>query len=45
MTSENIDQLMGTGIAGVAVVRDLMQAEDIEAKTQAFLTKLHDILS
>ncbi|HGJ0436651.1 TPA: thiamine phosphate synthase, partial [Streptococcus pneumoniae] len=23
----------------------LMQAEDIEAKTQAFLTKLHDILS
>lgn len=45
LTSENIDQLMGTGIAGVAVVRDLMQAEDIEAKTQAFLTKLHDILS
>lgn len=42
LTSENIDQLMGTGIA---VVRDLMQAEDIEAKTQAFLTKLHDILS
>ncbi|MDS2601548.1 thiamine phosphate synthase [Streptococcus pneumoniae] len=45
LTSENIDQLMGTGIAGVAVVRDLMQAEDIEVKTQAFLTKLHDILS
>lgn len=45
LTSENIDQLMGTGIAGVAVVRDLMQEEDIEAKTQAFLTKLHDILS
>lgn len=45
LTSENIDQLMGTGIAGVAVVRDLMQAEDIEAKTQAFLTKLHDIIS
>lgn len=45
LTSENIDQLIGTGIAGVAVVRDLMQAEDIEAKTQAFLTKLHDILS
>lgn len=45
LTSENIDQLMDTGIAGVAVVRDLMQAEDIEAKTQAFLTKLHDILS
>ncbi|CAM1667859.1 Thiamine-phosphate synthase [Streptococcus mitis] len=45
LTSENIDQLMGTGIVGVAVVRDLMQAEDIEAKTQAFLTKLHDIIS
>ena len=44
LTSENVDQLIGTGIAGVAVVRDLMQAEDIEAKTQAFLTKLDDIL-
>ena len=45
LTSENIDQLIGTGIAGVAVVRDLMQAEDIEVKTQAFLTKLDDIVS
>ena len=44
LTSENIDQLMGTGMAGVAVVRDLMQAEDIETKTQAFLTKLDDII-
>ena len=44
LTSENIDQLIDTGIAGVAVVRDLMQAEDIEAKTQAFLTKLDDII-
>ena len=44
LTSENIEQLIGTGIAGVAVVRDLMQAEDIEAKTQAFLTKLDDII-
>ena len=44
LTSENIDQLIGTGIAGVAVVRDLMQAEDIEEKTQAFLTKLDDII-
>ena len=44
LTSENIDQLIGTGIAGVAVVRDLMQAEDIEAKTQAFLTKLDDVI-
>ena len=44
LTSENIDQLVGTGIAGVAVVRDLMQAEDIEEKTQAFLTKLDDII-
>ena len=44
LTSENIDQLISTGIAGVAVVRDLMQAEDIEAKTQAFLTKLDDII-
>ena len=44
LTSENIEQLMDTGIAGVAVVRDLMQAEDIEAKTQAFLTKLDDII-
>ena len=44
LTSENIDQLIGTGIAGVAVVRDLMQAEDIEAKTQAFLTKLDEII-
>lgn len=45
LTSENIDQLAATGIAGVAIVRDLMQAEDIEAKTQAFLTKLDDIIS
>ena len=44
LTSENIDQLIGTGIAGVAVVRDLMQAEDIETKTQALLTKLDDII-
>lgn len=44
LTSENVDQLIGTGIAGVAVVRDLMQAEDVEAKTQAFLTKLDDII-
>ena len=44
LTSENMEQLIGTGIAGVAVVRDLMQAEDIEAKTQAFLTKLDDII-
>ena len=44
LTSENIDQLAATGIAGVAVVRDLMQAEDIEAKTQVFLTKLDDII-
>ena len=44
LTSENIDQLAATGIAGVAVVRDLMQAEDIEAKTQAFFTKLDDII-
>ena len=45
LTSENIDQLIGTGISGVAVVRDLMLAEDIEAKTKAFLTKLDDIIS
>ena len=45
LTSENIDQLAATGIAGVAVVRDLMQAEDIEVKTQAFLTKLDDMIS
>ena len=45
LTSDNIDQLAATGIAGVAVVRDLMQAEDIEAKTQAFLTKLDDMIS
>ena len=44
LTSENIDQLAETDIAGVAVVRDLMQAEDIEAKTQAFLKKLDDII-
>ena len=45
LTSENIDQLAATGIAGVAVVRDLMQAEDIEAKVHAFLTKLDDMIS
>ena len=45
LTSENIDQLAATGIAGVAVVCDLMQAKDIEAKTQAFLTKLDDMIS
>ena len=44
LTSENIDQLIGTGIAGVAVVRDLIQAEDIEAKAHAFLTKLDDMI-
>ena len=45
LTSENIDQLIGSGIAGVAVVRDLMQAEDIEAKAHAFLTKLDNMIS
>lgn len=45
LTSENIDQLIDTGIAGVAVVRDLMQEEDIEAKAHAFLTKLDDMIS
>lgn len=45
LTSENIDQLAATGIAGVAVVRDLMQAEDIEAKAHTFLTKLDDMIS
>ncbi|ORJ29188.1 thiamine phosphate synthase [Streptococcus oralis] len=45
LTSENIDQLIGTGIAGVAVVRDLMQTEDIEVKAHAFLTKLDDMIS
>ena len=45
LTSENIDQLIDTGIAGVAVVRDLMQAEDIEAKAHAFLTKLDNMIS
>lgn len=45
LTSENIDQLTGTGIAGVAVVRDLLQAEDIEVKVHAFLTKLDDMIS
>ena len=39
LTSENIDQLIGTGIAGVAVVRDLMQAEDIEAKNASLFNK------
>ena len=34
LTCENIHQLSGTGIAGIAVVRDLMQARDIEARTQ-----------
>ena len=29
LTSENIDQLIDTGIAGVAVVRDLMQEQKI----------------
>ena len=45
LTSENIDQLVAIGIAGVAVVRDLMQAEDIDSKTKAFLRKLDDIIS
>ena len=45
LTSENIDQLIGTGIAGVAVVRDLMQARDIEARTKEFLTRLDQIIS
>ena len=45
LTCENINQLSGTGIAGIAVVRDLMQARDIEARTQEFLTKLDQIIS
>lgn len=45
LTCENIYQLSGTGIAGIAVVRDLMQARDIEARTQEFLTKLDQIIS
>lgn len=45
LTCEKIHQLSGTGIAGIAVVRDLMQARDIEARTQEFLTKLDQIIS
>lgn len=45
LTCENIHQLSGTGIAGIAVVRDLMQARDIETRTQEFLTKLDQIIS
>lgn len=45
LTCENIHQLSGTGIAGIAVVRDLIQARDIEARTQEFLTKLDQIIS
>ena len=44
LTCENIHQLSGTGIAGIAVVRDLMQARDIEKRTQEFLTKLDQII-
>ena len=40
LTSENIDQLIGTGIAGVAVVRDLMQAEDIRDKNASLFDKV-----
>ena len=45
LTCENIHQLSGTDIAGIAVVSDLMQARDIEARTQEFLTKLDQIIS
>lgn len=44
LTCENIHQLSGTGIAGIAIVRDLMQARDIEVRTQEFLTKLDQII-
>lgn len=44
LTCENIHQLSGTGIAGIAIVRDLMQARDIEKRTQEFLTKLDQII-
>ena len=44
LTCENIHQLSGTDIAGIAIVRDLMQARDIEARTQEFLTKLDQII-
>lgn len=44
LTCENIHQLSGTGIAGIAVVRDLMQARDIDKRTQEFLTKLDQII-
>ena len=44
LTCENIHQLSGTDIAGIAVVSDLMQARDIEARTQEFLTKLDQII-
>lgn len=44
LTCENIHQLSGTGIAGIAVVSDLMQARDIEKRTQEFLTKLDQII-
>lgn len=44
LTCENIHQLSGTGIAGIAVVRDLMQTRDIEKRTQEFLTKLDQII-
>lgn len=45
LTCENIHQLSGTDITGIAVVRDLMQARDIEKRTQEFLTKLDQIIS
>lgn len=44
LTCENIHQLSGTDIAGIAVVRDLMQARDIEKRTQEFLIKLDQII-
>lgn len=44
LTCENIHQLSGTDIAGIAVVRDLMQARDIDKRTQEFLTKLDQII-
>lgn len=45
LTCENIHHLSGTGIVGIAVVRDLMQARDIEARTKEFLTRLDQIIS
>lgn len=45
LTPDKINQLKDTGIAGIAVVRDLMQAKNINEKAKKFLIELEKTIN